>query len=357
MSVESGALGRRRGARAGARRPCRWLPALASLVATAVVVLAPPVEAAGPVPLTVEVRATDGAGTVQHPGRSCAEGGAGAYWHYDYGAKLAPKVFSSLPGDIRVHLDLHSDAVRFPNTGGAYPPPPPGATAFLQGSESHASLLNQRGSLKLRLASGSCASPTLAFDGSVATGAGSWTIGSDGGAGAYRQATGAGTFGLTAEVNPGADNALTLKLNGTIQVLQPALKVEQVGAYWGGLGIDYLTRRVTVVYKVTNTGPGDSFGARMLSATSPTPGVKALGPQGQPLGDLLANDAQLFTVRYELGLDMPEPCDLVILGCQFDTSVTVRMPDALDVAQNFTASGIRVKAPDLPPPLSEVSVT
>lgn len=305
--------------------------------------------------LLVDVRATDGAGASQQPGRSCAEGGRGAYWHYDYGTKLAPKVFSSLPGDLRAHLDLHSDVVRFPNSSGAYAPPPPGATAFLEGDESHASLLNQRGSVKLRMTSGRCEAPTLAFDGSVAAGGGSWEVRSDGGAGAYRQATGFGTFTLKAEVNPGADNALDLKLNGGINVLQPSLKVEKVSTYWGSLGTDYLTRRVTVVYKVTNSGPGDSFGARMVSATSPTPGVKALGPQDQPLGDLLAGDTQLFKVRYELGLK--EPCDLVVLGCTFDTAVTVRMPDALDVPQNFTAEVKGIKAPDLPPPLSEVSVT
>lgn len=336
-----------------APRRQRLLATLLSVTAAGLV--ASPVGAAGPVPLAVDIRATDGVGTSEHPGRSCAEEGSGAYWHYDYGAKLAPKVFSSLPGDIRAHLDLHSDVARFPNSAGAYPPPPPGATAFLQGNESHASLLNERGSLKLRMTSGTCATPSLAFNGTVAAGAGTWAVGSDGGAGAYRQATGSGTFTLTGEVNPGADNTLALKLNGSIGVLQPSLRVDAADTYWGGLGTDYLTRRVTVVYKVTNTGPGDSFGARMVSATSPTAGVSALGPQDQPLGDLLAGDTQLFKVRYELGLD--KPCALVILGCSFDTVVKVRMPDALDVAQDFTAPVNGVKAPDLPPPLSDVSVT
>lgn len=341
----------------------RRLPAVARrqrllatlLSVTAAGVVASPVGAAGPVPLAVDIRATDGVGTSEHPGRSCAEGGSGAYWHYDYGAKLAPRVFSSLPGDVRAHLDLHSDVARFPNSAGAYPAPPPGATAFLQGDGSHVSLLNERGSLRFRMTAGDCAEPKLNFDGVIASGGGAWAIGSDGGAGAYRQATGSGTFTLTAEVNPGADNTMALKLNGSIGVLQPSLKVEAVDTYWGGLGTDYLTRRVTVVYKATNTGPGDAFGTRMVSATSPTAGVSALGPQDQPLGDLLAGEGQLFKVRYELGLD--KPCALVILGCTFDTSVTVRMPDALDVAQDFTAPVKGVKAPDLPPPLSDVSVT
>lgn len=331
---------------------------LAGFVALGIlaVVFAPPVGAADVVPLNVGVQATDGTGTSEHPGRPCAEGGEGAYWHYGYGTKVAPGVFpqgKSLQWDLRANLDLHSDIVRFPNSAGTYAPPPPGATAFLQGDGSHVSLLNQRGSIKLRMTSGNCAQPKLAFDGSIATGDGDWAVG--GGAGAYRAASGSGGFTLKAEVNPGADNALDLKLNGNLQVLHPSLKVEKVTTYWGSLGTDYLTRRVTVVYKVTNSGPGDSFGARMVSATSSTPGVKALGPQDQPLGDLLEGDTRMFKVRYELGLE--KPCQLVVLGCTFDTAVTVQMPDALDVPHTFTADVMKVKAPDLPPPLSEVSIT
>src|SRR3546814_5433025 len=77
------------------------------------------------------------------PGRTCAEGGTGAYWNYDYSAPLAQGAFSYQPGDLRLHLALHSDSVRFPNT--EVPVLAEGPQAFLQGSDSHASLANSRG--------------------------------------------------------------------------------------------------------------------------------------------------------------------------------------------------------------------
>ena len=298
-------------------------------------------------PAGIGVHAVDGSGTSTTPGRSCADGGTGAYWHYDYGADLADGSFSQLATSARVHLDLHSDTQRYPNVSGAYPAGTD-PTAFLQGVESHASLLNQRGAVKVRLSSGDCDNPTLAFDGSHASGTGTWTV--DRGSGAYRDITGSGTFILAgAEVNPGADNALDLQLNGSFTIPDPSLDVQVLSTYWGGLGTDYLSRRVTVVYRITNTGPGDAFGARLTSTSSSTTGVSPLGPTPQTLFDIPAGAYQDVQVRYQFSL-LSGPCALVILDCHFSTTVNVDLPDAFDVSHPLSATKPTV-APTLPPPL------
>jgi hypothetical protein len=307
-------------------------------------VLIAPTASSSTNPGPISVSAVDGAGNSTTPGRSCDDGGAGAAWHYDYGAALAANAFSSLNSEARVHLDVHSDTQRYTNSSGAYLP---GSTAFLQGSESHLSILNQRGSVKVRLASGSCAAPTLAFDGSIASGAGTWVL--DGGTGAFRDITSpGGTFAFTAEVNPGGDNALQLALDGGFTVPEPSLGLEVVRTYWGGLGTDYLTRRVTVEYRITNTGPGDAFGAVLVSTGSPTNGVTALGPTPQPLLDLQAGQSQLVKVRYQLAL--LAPCNLVLIDCPFQASATVNLPDAFDTPHVLSAT-VATRAPSLPPPL------
>ncbi|MEY2571417.1 MAG: hypothetical protein QOE63_1767, partial [Acidimicrobiaceae bacterium] len=233
------------------------------------------------------------------------------------------------------------------NASGAYPGGT-NPTAFLAGIESHASLLNQRGAVKVRLSSGSCATPTLAFNGSQASGSGTWTV--DRGSGAYRDITGSGSFSMSgAEVNPGADNALDLQLNGSFSIPDPSLSLQVLKTYWGGLGTDYLSRRVTVVYRITNSGPGDAFGAKLTSTTSSTAGVTPLGPTPQTLFDIPSGAYQDVQVRYQFAL-LTGPCKLVILSCNFSTTVNVDFPDAFDVSHPLSATKPAV-APTLPPPL------
>jgi hypothetical protein len=61
---------------------------------------------------------------------------------------------------------------------------------------------------------------------------------------------------MSAAVFPGAANDLQLEIAGPITVLRPNVEVEVVRVYWGGLGADYLTRRPTVAYRITNAGSG-----------------------------------------------------------------------------------------------------
>lgn len=332
--------------------PKRWVRRLVGVVAAATAAGAPlgvisPV-AAGPVPqpFAGSFSGTNGVNRIQDPGRLCADGGSGQYRHETVDTQVFPILSAGLAGFFRASLDVHhngTEPVGTPLTG-------PAATAFLQGTESHATVSNQRGSVQLRLASGTCAAPRLAFDGTTVSGSGTWAIDPLAATGAYRSSTGTGTFNLQAGVAPGADNPWTISFGGTITVLQPSLKVEVVSTSWGNLGVDYLTRRVTVTYKITNTGPGDTFGAVMTQTTSPTNDVTPLGPQPQTLGDLLSGDSTTVSVRYQLGL--LSPCTLVILSCNFDTTMSVRMPDALDKADTPPPSVTNhVTAPTFPPPL------
>ena len=300
-----------------------------------------------PQPLSGTFSGSNAVNRIQDPGRRCADGGTGQYRHVSVEAEASPILSAALPGFFRGTLDVHHDGdepVGTPLTGSA-------ATAFLQGTSSHATFSNQRGSVPLRLSSGTCAAPSLAFDGTTISGPASWTIDTANATGAYRNATGGGSATLSAGVAPGADNPWSMTLNGTIAVLQPSLQVDVVSTSWGNLGVDYVSRRVTVVYRVTNNGPGDAFNTVMTAATSPTNWVFAMGPAPQNLGDLLAGESTTFSVRYQITL-LAGPCKLVILGCKFDTKVSVSMPDALDKADAPPPSQSKqVTAPILPPPL------
>jgi hypothetical protein len=315
---------------------------VAALVTTAIPVgAAPP-----PYPINVAASGANGVGRITTPGRPCAEGGNGSYRHYSLETSVPGGQVSSLPANLRSSLDVHHDGTEPVGT----PIAPTANQAFLLGSESHATFTNQRGAIQLRLTSGSgtCQAASLSFDGITVAGTGTWGLDPLSTNGAYRSATGNGTFILSAGVAPGADNPWTLSLQGSINVLQPTLKVEVVSTFWGNLGLDYVTRRVSVTYRITNTGPGDAFNTVLQSTTSPTAGVSPLGPTPQPIGDLLAGQAAVVTVRYQLGL--LSPCALVILSCRFDTTVNVAMPDALDVLTPQSAT-VPAKAPDFPPPL------
>jgi hypothetical protein len=322
--------------------------AVAVVASLPIVAVVPAAAGPTPQPLTNSFAGANAVTRIQDPGRRCADGGSGQYRHVSLEQPASPVLSAALPGVFRATLDVHHDGdepVGTPLTGAA-------ATAFLQGTESHATYSNQRGSVQLRLKSGTCAAPSLAFDGTTVSGAGTWQIDPAAPTGAYRQATGSGTFTLSSGVAPGADNPWALNINGSISVLQPSLQVEVASTSWGNLGVDYVTRTVTVVYKITNTGPGDAFNAVLTATSSPTNFVVPLGPTPRNLGDLLAGESTTVSVRYQFAL-IAGPCKLVILGCQFDTKVSVSMPDALDKADNPPPSQTNhVVAPTLPPPLS-----
>ena len=315
---------------------------LAAVLVGVLVLPAPAGAQAPPAPGTLH--AENGSGRISTPGLSCADGGEGASWHYEWSAPLAAGGVGPLAGDLRVHLDLHSDIVRSSGVSGEPGSGPEGRTAFLVGEQSLATVVTDRGTIRLALASGSCAYPSLTFDGATFVGPGRWRIASA--TGAYRAATGSGDVTVSGTVEPGADNRLDLSLtNGSLTVLQPSLQVTVASTYWGGLGTDYLTRRPTVVYRIKNVGPGDSYGARLMGITTPTAGVTILGPTTAVLGDLPAGESRTVPVRFQLG--PLSPC-VLILACAFSTAVQVDLPNALDVA-NPKIAAVRATAPLLPP--------
>lgn len=353
-----------------ALRSAKGAPALAARAVVTILVvswiLAP--GAARATPVSADVSGTNGVVRTTEPGLSCADDGKGSYRHYFADAPLAGGVMSKLAGSIRSTLDVHYDG---PSALGRQ-----GPNAFLLGSESHATLSNQRGSVQVVLRGGTCQEPALTFNGTTAAlpfPSGTWNSADGGvtGTGAYRQVSGSGTFGFSAEMNPGADNAWSLRLDGTLDVLQPGLTVKVERTFWGNLGLDYLSRVVSVVYRVGNTGQGDAFNALFKKADPTGPGVRPCAeppsalntcpngaPPEQPLGDLqscsdpalpASCDTELVTVRYQLAA-VGGPCLLVVLGCQFQTKVDVDMADALDVASTKTTT-VTVRAPDFPPPL------
>jgi hypothetical protein len=315
---------------------------LASALSVTGLVSSGPAGAAGPQPLAVTLSGTNGVGTITSDALSCAAGGQGKYRHYTVEAPLPAGVLSHLTGQARASLDVHHDGVE--------PPVGPVTTnAFLLGNESHLTLSNQRGTVQLRLSSGSCASPTLPFDGTtVGPATGTWTIDPTSSTGSYRQASGTGTFSLKAAVGPGADNPWSIGINGNVTVLAPGLTATVVSTFWGNLGLDYALRNVSVTYQITNSGTGDAFATTLLSTTSPTTGIKPLGPTPQAIGDIAAGQSQQVTVVYHI--NNFGPCAFVILNCHFTTKISVSMPDALDVNSTQTATNT-VVAPNLPPPL------
>jgi hypothetical protein len=324
----------------------RWLRVAVATLGVAVGILASssnPISATGAQPLAESASGNNGVGSIVNPGLSCANGGQGNYRDYLMTTTVPGGVISGLPGNLRANLDVQHDGVE--------PPVGPVTTnAFLLGNASHATFSNQRGALELQLSSGSCAKPTLPFDGTTVSGNGTWVIDptSSGNNGSYRQASGSGTFTLRAGIGPGADNPWNLALSGNMSVLEPSMAISVVNVYWGNLGLDYALRNVSVTYRVTNTGAGDSFGDTLTGSSSPTGGVHPLGPTPQSLGDLASGASTLVTVVYHL--DLLAPCLLVILNCNFSTSLTATMPDALDVPSTQSASA-PVSAPALPPPL------
>ena len=356
--------------------------AVAVLVAsvTAIPVLHAQTDRLGtPRPFDVDLTGDAGPGRIES-GRSCASGGDGAYWHYDYESPLPAGVITGpanpLPGAARLHLDLHSEDHDIRATGGEVDDDEGGderiepGSAWLQGTDSTVTLSNQRGTVTMRVRSvtnedgAGCTDPRLLdFDGIAASGNGlPWEI--TAATGSYRGAVGAGVADLVADVAPGADNPFTVGVRGDIAVLQPTLELEVVDTYWAFLGAHYLVRWVTVIYRVTNNGPGDAFGVRLVDATSPTAGMKLvgpipfdtattnLGPVPQFLADIPAGRSEIVRLRWELPFPAGDPpCETVILGCEFESTLTFELPDALDEVEEPQSSTVLARAPDFPPPV------
>jgi hypothetical protein len=284
-------------------------------------------QASGATALALDASGVNGSGTAEVPGISCADGGTGDNWHYTYSSTAPAGVLSqTLPADVRVGLNLHAD----PDT---VTPTRTYSHAFLLGSESDTWLTNARGAVRLAMSAGSgnCSSSPFSFDGTTASGSGTWHLSN--GSGSYRNATGDGVFALTAAVAPGADNPFHVQLSGDITVLQPTIAVNAANAHWDGpLHLNYLSRTLTVTYTVANTGPGDAFGVNLIGVTPLTSGVTAQfgASTVRRVGDIAAGAKRSVSVTYAISTTNP-PCALLVVGCTFQARLTFQVPDALDV--------------------------
>ncbi len=107
-----------------------------------------------------------------------------------------------------------------------------------------------------------------------------------------------------------------------------------------------MTRTVTVPYRVTNPGPGDSYGSA-VTAVGGGPGVTVLGPTAHPAGRPPRRRVPASSPSATSSPSLGPPCQLIVLGCQFTSSITASLPDALDVPTTKTV-GFTVTAPNLP---------
>lgn len=334
--------------------------------------LAPPVLGA-PRSVAVHAASANGRTRIEESLRCDGTEGVAGYWHLQGEQALAPGTLTAptnpLTGDLRLFADLHSPHHTIRTSPEPLAAPgPTSQSAYLLPYASRVALSNARGTVKLALASGSCTrgGATFDFDGSQASGGGTWAVESS--TGSYRAAVGTGTFRLDASVLPGADNPWALALTGALQVLQPQLTAEVVETYWGRDGVDYLKRQVAAVYRITNVGAGDTYGAQLTGASSPTPGASLirilingknllidgnspLATLPRSLGDLASGEDVLVTIVWQLPLPANyPPCKLTVLGCEITTNLTMSAPDALDLPTTHSAT-LTVRAPDLPPPL------
>lgn len=285
-------------------------------------------------PLAFTLSDSDARIRVPPPGATivaCSEGGNATH-HHSTDQPLGGGVLSRLGGTVRTNLDLHL----------------PGGSGFLVPEQSSAAITNERGEVAIDLVAGSCAAPTVSFDGATASGTGTWTIDGQRANGSYRQATGSGTFTFATRFGPGNDNPWQMAFNGEITVLQPDLRVELVRSFWGRLGADYAGRMVSVIYRLTNSGPGDAFDVEVLPPVT-KPGIAAVEVFPTDLDDLSAGEDVLITVRYKIGIRGQRDGPLLVRR-QFDTTISASMPDALDVA-SIKSQVVTVTAPAYPPSL------
>lgn len=286
-----------------------------------------------PQPLTLQLSGHAPLLEIPVPGTtvlSCNEGAATS-WGFADAVDLEPAL-GEQPGLARVGLDVK----------------PTGAGAFLLPDQSAVTFSTQHGAVRLDLHAGDCGSGPLAWDGTTTSGTGTWTVDDAYTTDGYRQATGSGTFDLTATFGPERTNPWTLSLDGQLTVLSPALRIQEISSHWGALGADYAGRVLTVVFRITNTGPGDAFRTLLQTPTTPD-GIAAIEARPSVLGDLSPGESVDVTVRYRVGLRGARKGPLLIQRA-FDGTVPVTVHDALDV-EHALSLPVHVVAPLRPPAL------
>ncbi|MFE2310064.1 hypothetical protein, partial [Streptomyces sp. NPDC059411] len=249
------------------RSPIRRAAVVVIALLAGLVLGAAPAPAAGFAPQSLNVSVSNTNGNVTSVGSDCTSGPLAETRRVTGSQSVPAGVFSSLPSQLSFDIPVLLGATQ----------------AALRGTDARVTLTNARGSLTLALSSGSCAFPSMFNSGTNVSGSGTWTVVADTTPGnSYRQTTGSGTFNLNTGIAVGAGGAWTLQLFGTVSVLQPALTVTH-RAFWGG-PFNYLSRTLSVEYRIRNTGPGDAFDVALTDALPTTPAVTRLGPVPPTVG-------------------------------------------------------------------------
>lgn len=308
-------------ARSAARRAA---VVLIALLAGAAVAAAPAGAAGrGPDPVNVSASGTNGVVT-SSPG--CPAGPLTDGRTLGGSDTLAAGVFSSLPTQLTLNLPFR--------VGGTQSALPPDGTQV--------TLTNARGSMTVRLDGGGCDAPALSYNGTVASGIGTWEVVPNATAtNAYRGASGSGFFSVNADVTPGTGKPWGLDLQGSVSLLQPQVAVTH-RAYWGGLG-NYLSRTLSVEYRIRNTGPGDAFNVKLLDALPTGSGITRLGPVPQTVGAIRSGATASAVVRYRV-------CGIAVVGCRFTANTQTSMTDALDGNPHTETVPVAVQVPVTPFP-------
>ncbi|WP_405981414.1 hypothetical protein [Streptomyces sp. NBC_00158] len=306
-------------ARSAARRAAVVVIALLAGVA----VTASPAGAAGPVPVTVNASGADAAVASS---AGCPAGPLTDGRTLSGSDALAAGVFSSLPTQLAVNLPFR--------VGGTQAALPPDGTQV--------TLTNARGSVTVRLDGGGCDAPELSYNGTVASGVGTWQVVPDSTpTNAYRGTVGSGFFSVNADVTPGSGKSWGLDLLGNVEPLQPQVAVTH-RAYWGGLG-NYLSRTLSVEYRIRNTGSGDAFNVKLLDALPTGSGITRLGPVPQTVGAVRSGATASVVVRYRV-------CGIAVVGCRFTAGTQTSLTDALDGNLHTETVPVTVQVPVTPLP-------
>ncbi|MGE7389997.1 hypothetical protein ACQKM2_31405 [Streptomyces sp. NPDC004126] len=308
-----------------ARSAARRVAAVAIALLAGVAVATAPAGAAGRVPDPVTVNAS-GADGVVTSSAGCPAGPLTGGRTLSGSDTLDAGVFSSLPTQMAVNLPFR--------VGGAQSALPPEGI--------HVTLTNARGSMTVRLDGGTCDAPELLYNGTVASGAATWQVVPDStSTNAYRNASGSGFFSVNADVTLGGGKPWGLDLLGNISLLQPQIAVTH-RAYWGGLG-NYLSRTLSVEYRIRNTGSGDAFNVKLLDALPTGSGITRLGPVPQTVGSIRSGATASVVVRYRV-------CGIAVVGCRFTAGTQTSLTDALDGNPQTAAVPVAVQVPIAPVP-------
>ena len=309
----------------------RFVVASVSAVALGAVVAGPARVDAG-VALSLALSGSTATATQPLDERTCRDGSSNSR-RLQATAPVQSGVLGRVPGTAGLNLDVAAATA---------------TSSYLGPDAGQLAVTTERGELVLTLTAGTCAAPALTGTTRQVSGSATWAVDAARTTGGYAGATGTGTSTLAAELEPGARNAWSLGLGGELTVLQPTIAITWVRSYWGRLGAGFTGRRATVVYRVTNTGPGRTYGAALQAVGSPVDGITAPNFTPIRLGDLRPGESTDLTVHFKL--DAKGAQGPLVTRRELRTSLTYLAPDVLDQGSARSVD-VTVLTPSYPPAL------